>query len=411
METVDVKFLGDIGKSDELGVLNGFRKLCEIYIQNLIQEGKWFTVCHKISSKQVDLMAITNSYDVKLGRMISDVFEEGSYRTSIYKYMLMNFLCYIEVPKKSYRSDTNDYQNTFEKILATANTGVMAKWLGVLEDDLPQKYRSRVYSIDFDDGDDNLPYVKLTENKQGVKKISCPKKDIDVSERGTRVIPLFMLKCGVDTLYSKLRDGIIKISFLKDGGQERDIFSTLNFNKLKEIYGEGGFLNDSVVMSYDGNFLENSAMSRGYIRVPEVGGSRYDTPTRSINYARIISISYDEKPDLSFIDIDLSTVVSCFEDCVVSHGSESGKIISMLEAFGIDGGCWRRGDHGEDPKYLSRDVTSLLQWVSVRKIILSTVFERDLCLFMLSNPQWFGEFTGKPVSGMVGAGNNVGLEL
>lgn len=395
MGEIDLNFLGDTGKYDLLGVENGFRKLCDLYIKQLVDEGKWFTICHKIHSKQEDIMQVQNAEGVKLGSYINDIFEEGSYRTSIYKYLLMNFLCYIEVPSTSFKTDTGGFKNTFNKLLVTSSVEVIAKWLNIPVEKVPSKYSDRVFGINMDDGEDFLPYVKLTESKEGVRKVSVPRFNIDVSERGTRVIPLFMLKSGVDALYSKMTDNIVKVSFLKDGGQLRDIFTTVNFSKIRDIYGGGSFFEDSINDSYKGDFLENKYLSKGYIKVPEIGGSRYDGPTRSISYSRIISIDYNEEPDLSFINIDLSTVLEGFNDGVSSHASQCSSIIDTLEAFGLDVDDWKDTVESRK-KYNSKDISSLLQWASEKSLMYSTVFLRELCLFMLSNPQWFKNFDGKP---------------
>lgn len=407
MSEVD-KFLGDYGKRDSLGVQNGFRKLSELYISKLVDEGKWFTVCHKIGDKQVDIMKIKGNDDYTLGQAISNTFEEGGYRTSIYKYLMMNYLCYLEVPVVSFKTDTGTYRNTFDKMLVTSNVEVVADWLGVTVDDLLPKYKSRLFGIDFDDGDDELPYVKLTETKEGIRKAVCPRKNIDVSLKGTRVIPLFMLKTGVTTLYNKMCEDVIKVSFLKDNGQVRDIFTTSNEGKIKEIYGEGTFYGSAINLGFNGNFMENSAISRGYIRVVEIGGSRYDTATRSINYARIIDIDYEEEPDLSFINIDLGVVLDSFQDCVQKHQSKAEEIIDMLEAFDIDGGYWKAKD-GETVSTKQKDIATLLIWSEERSMLLSTVFLREICLFMLSNPQWFSDFTGKPRELDLGSVGNLGF--
>lgn len=406
MGEIDLNFLGDTGEYDVLGVKNGFRKLSELYIKQLVDAGKWFTVCHKIDPKQEDIMQVQNGEGVKLGSYIKEVFEEGSYRTSIYKYMLMNFLCYIEVPTTSFKSDTGSFKNTFKKMIVTSNVDVMAQWLGVDVDKLPCKYSDRVFSINMDDGEDFLPYVKLTESKEGVRKISVPRMDIDVSERGTRVVPLFMLKSGVDALYSKMKEGIIKVSFLKDGSQLRDIFTTVDFSKVREIYGSGSFYDDSINESYNGDFLENKYLSKGYIKIPEIGGSKYDGPTRSMSYSRIVDIKYNEEPDLSFINIDLNTVVEGFNDGVLAHTKEASMIVETIEAFGIDGNAWKDTVEARK-KYVNKDASSLLQWAEERSLLYSTVFIRELCLFMLANPQWFGGFTGEPKNRY--SANDVGI--
>lgn len=399
-------FLGDTGKYDTLGVLNGFRKLSELYINQLVEEGKWFTVCHKIDNNQVDIMGIQNDSGEKLGSIVSSIFEESSYRSAIYKYLMMNYLCYIEVPSVSFKTDTGDFKKTFDKHLITSNPQVIADWLGVSFEDLDQKYKSRVFGIDMDDGDDLLPYVKLTETKGGVRKVTCPRSNIDISERGTRVIPLFMLKAGVDALYSKLKSGVTKVSFLKDGGQVREMFASVDFPRIKEIYGQCDFYDNAVMLSYDGDFIKNPSLSRGYIRVPEIGGSRYDTPTRSINYARIISISYNEEPDLAFINIDLSVVVGSFQDCVVKHGKHSKEIADQLEVFELDMGYWKENEKGYTRE---KSLQSLLEWVESMNMLYSTVFLRDLSLFMLANVQWFSDFDGSPKYSYNPSSNDVGL--
>lgn len=408
MSDVDLNFLGDNGIYDSLGVLNGFRKFSEMYISQLVEDGKWFTICHKIDERQEDIMRIENKYGTKLGSMIADVFEEGTYRSSIYKYLLMNFLCYIEVPTTSFKTDTGSFKNTFNKMLATSNVEVIAKWLGVEVDEVPDKYSSRVFGIDMDDGDDLLPYVKLTESKEGIRKVSVPRMNIDVSERGTRVIPLFMLKAGVDALHSKIKEDIVKVSFLKDGGQIRDMFITTNMPKIREIYGGGSFYEDCVYESYDGDFLLNRYLSRGFIKAPEIGASRYDNPVRSISYARIIGLEYGVEPDLSFINIDMSTVLQGFTDGVTNNKNSSKDIIDMLEAFGIDGGCWKSTVESSK-KYSSKDISSLIQWSEERNLLYSTVFLRELCLFMLANPQWFSNFTGEPINRFDGNTGDIGL--
>lgn len=400
------EFLGDTEKYDNLGVLNGFRALGELYVRQLVDDGKWFTVCHKIDPKQEDIMAIQNDKGVKLGTLISEIYPESVYRSAIYRYLLKNFLCYMEVPTVSFQTDTGTMKQSFKKQLVTANLPVMANWLGVTLEDVEKKYGSRVYSIDIDDGDDLLPYVKLVETKESVRKISSPRNNIDVGERGTRVIPVCFLKAGVDLLYNRLKSSVVKVSFLKDGGQFRDIITTFDFPKIKEIYGEGSFLEDSIMFSFNGDFLGSHSLSRGYIKVPEVGGSRYEDPTRSINYARIVEIQYDVEPELAFINIDLSVVVPEFRDRVIEIPSKSEDIINMLIAFGIDGGCW---DVTQKNHYASKSCQSLVDWVDSRDIILTTVFRRELCLFMLANPQWFDSFTGEPNSRVAGSGGDVGL--
>lgn len=388
-------FLEDIGNCDELGVLNGFRTICEAVVKQVVSEGKWFTVCHKVDKEQVDIMSIENDSGKKLGAFLHDVFDVCCYRTAVYKYLVMNYLCYVEVPGKSFKTDTGSFKQTFTKMLITANETVMAKWLGVELEDLNDKYVNRVFSISMNDGDDYVSYVKLTESKQGTRSISVPRADLDVSVRGTRIIPLFMLKEGVDELYNKMSSSFVKVSFLKDNSQKREITTTLDMSKISELYGSCLFTDDAIESSYEGDFLNNKYLSRGYIRVPEIGGCKFNEGTKSLSYARIYNIEFDAEPDLTYIDIDLSTVQAGFEEGVLSYPSKSQDIIDMLGEFGLDTSGWV--DTIESKKrYISKDSSSLLQWFEDNNMLYSTVFLRDVCMFMLANPQWFTNFDGKP---------------
>lgn len=399
------KFIGLDGKADGLGVLNGFRLLTDRYVRQVVQEGNWFTLCHKIDEKQLDIMKLSNGSET-MGQILSHTYENSNYRTAIYKYLLTGFLCYVEVPTVKYKSDIGVRSSAFNKMLVTANMSVVAEWLGITYEEAKMKYSARVMDLDYDEETEEVPYLKLTEDlKTGTRKVTVPRKDLDIGQKGTRVVPLFMLKAGVDELYNILKEDIVKVTFLKDNSQVRDIFTTLNFQKVRDIYGTGNYLDDSIMTSYNGEFLENKTMARGYIRVPEIGGSKYDSPTRSINFARIISIDYEEKPDLSYINYDLSTVIDSFTDCVLMHKNQSEDIIEMIDAFDMDRGYW----NGKTPKYSSKDVSTLVTWVESENMLLSTVFLRKLCLFMLANPVWFSSFDGQPKSFSTSSNGDVGL--
>lgn len=398
-----MSFLYASSSYDLLGTLNGFREFCTLYIDELVESGKWFTICNKIDDRQIDIMELENDTGYSLGQLIDGIYEYGDYSSNIFRYMLANFLCYVEVPTVTFKTDIGAYKRSYTKVIATSCCEVIAEWLGVDIEELPMKYINRVSNIEMDDGADILPYVKLTESKEGVRKVTVPRLDLDVATEGIRIIPLFMLKSAVDSLYNNIKDTYARVSFMKDGGQIRDLVTTADVSRIKDIYGDSDVYNDCVEGMYDGDFLSNKALSRGYIRLPEIGASRYEGLDRSMSYSRVIEVEYGVEPNLSFIDIDVSTVLPSFNNGLVSHKKEASAIVDMLIAFNLDGGAWDEGS-----KY-NRDFYSVIDWAESQARILSVVFLRELALFMMANIQWFPHFTGKP-SEEQGTEDSIGIE-
>lgn len=402
---IEGKFLGFDGTYNELGVVNGFRHLLSSYIESIVPQGKWFTVCTRIDDSQIDLMKLENAEGFTVGQIISGYYKEAIYRTAIYRYLLGNFMCYVEYPTNKFDKGNGKFMSSYEKMLVTSNPFVMSEWLGIEPRDLEDKYFDRVIGIDYDDDNNELPYVKLTESKQGVRRITCPRSNLDVSIRGCRIIPVFMLEAGVKALYKILEEKVVKINFLKDGGQKREMFTTVNLDKIKGLYSDSEFYGDVLERMYDGDFLNNTGLARGYLCLPEIGGSKYDDITRKISYTRIISIGFNEEPNYAFVNIDLGTVIKSFKDGVIDRNKDSEAIVEMLEAFDIDDGCFK-GDNA-----YSRSINGLIDWCENRDMVFSTVFRRQLCLFMLGNPQWFPHFDGKPKYSYGSTnGGDVGIE-
>jgi hypothetical protein len=372
-------FLGS-GRFDELGTLNGFRELMELYIKQEVQNGNWFTVCHQVDDSQIDLMKLQGDDGVKLGSVLADTYKESMYRVAIYKYLLRNFLCYVEVPK--IRQKEGIAINSFDKVLATSNIDVVRGWLQ--EGEVSQRHITRLSRVDLDLVDSEFPYLKCNESK-GVRSVSVPKKDIDLCVKGIRVIPVFMLKAGVDTLYSKLSDGYTKVVYLKDNGQKRQFTTTTSRELIKDIYGDSDYFRSAVDESYTGDFLNNPTLSRGYIRAVEIGGSKYAQAVKAINYARIVSIEYGVEPDLSFVNIDLKSVTYNFERMLMDKTRHLPSIKSELVLFGL----------ASEKEIDGYGISDLVNFVETKEIVLTTLFQQDLAMFMLMHPQWFPNYTGE----------------
>lgn len=380
------KHLSKDKECDILGEKTAFRELSSQLTRNIVEDGDWFSFCTKIDPSQKDIMSITNVKGVKIGAFIHDLYPETSYRSAIYKYLIRDYLCYYEAPTVVKDRDKGyGFKSSYTKNLITSNIKVIAKWLEISEEDAKMLYGSRVAGVFEDNECDLFPYVKLYETKDGTRKVTKPRKDLDLGIGGTRVVPLFALKEGIDVFYKKACEDTYTVEFYKDGGQERKINTTFSLNKIRELYTDNNFISRGMQGMYDGDFLANPTMERGYIRVFEMGSSIYDSPLRSINYARIIRF-YQEEPDATYINIDLDGVLEAFVRGINNRKVKPYEVVDMLEVFQV----------GSSRPKKSSTPTDLEDWAYGQKMLLSTVFLRSLALFMLANPQWFEGYTGTP---------------
>lgn len=380
------KHMKNMPEYDLLGENTAFRYLVNTFVKQITDKGNWFTFCFKISDKQVDIMKTSGSSNCTLGSIIRDIYPETSYRSAIYKYLLRDYLCYYEAPTFKENNHTG-YVSRYDKFLVTSNIRVVAEWLGISVEDAELAYGSRINEVYEDNECDMFQYLKLTETKNGERKVTRPRYDLDLSKSGTRVVPLFALEEGVNTLFEEASNTTCDVVFMKDAGAERTMNITFSLQEIRKIYKDNDFISRGVQGMYDGDFIKNPYLERGYIKVFEMGSSVYDSPLRSINYARIISFKQGD-PDITFINIDLENVEESFMKGIDSPKVKLPEVVAMLREFNVaskypDNNCGR---------------TELENWVSGQKTLLGTVFQRNLALFMLANPQWFSEYNGSPES-------------
>jgi len=375
---------------DLFGENTVLRDLSVKIVENVVQQDKWFSFCTRADKRQVDVIGLRNKDGISLGNMIHEFYPDMEYRTAVYKYLLSEFLCYYEAPIVTKDVNTNGFKNSFNKLLVTSNIKVVANWLGISVEDAEAQYGSRFYGME-DNNTSLIPYLKLYETREGVRKVTRTRKDLDVSLSGTRIIPVYALKAGVDILYNKLLEDTYNVVFSKDSGQERTMNVTFNTDKLREIYDDS-YVTDATESWYMGVFEENPAFERGYIRVFEVGSSIYDSALRSINYARIISFEKAE-PDLAFMYVDLDSVLGEFTKRVkgsLEISKNLKEVVEGLEMFNVGTSRNLAGN------IKITSIQNLITWAEGQMTLLSTVFLRSLALFMLGNPQWFEGYTGSP---------------
>lgn len=376
---------------DELGMVSLFRVFTNRLVEICVNKNKWFGFCTRVSKDQVDLMAMTidagRDFPSKLSAQATIEYPECTYRAAVYKYLLREFMCYYEAPTVYRNNVTGGFNDSYNKFIATANLYVVAAWLGISYEEARMSYGSRLSGIeDFSEESGLCPYLKLYVTKDGVRKVTKPRKDLDLSEKGVRVVPVFALKKGIELLFKKASQDFYDVTFVKDSGQTRTVNICFNFNKLNEVYSDKGKLMEQFGQQYQGDFMNVKTLERGYIRVIEVGTSLNSGATRSINFARIIGIKQN-KPDTTFINTDLGLVLDAFVHGINSVNVNVRDIVEMLEVFNV----------GQSRKVAGREIANvqdLEDWARAQEMLLSTPFTKQLALFMMGNPQWFNGYTG-----------------
>lgn len=312
-------------------------------------------------------------------------------KTLFFDFLLSTSICYIEIPKWTKKDGLA--QRSFDKFLVTKNPSIMSVWMGCQPAEMQAKYSARISNTQVEMGDNLLRVVKLVSSAKG-NSISCPRGAFSTKEM--TCIPLFMLYAFQKGFEESLKTKVLKFSYLKDNNTIRELVTTLNQDILMHFYKDtqfvGGMLTASDIDSQkQGGMQMSSKMSRGYIRVPELGSSIYDrSGVRALNLARVLTVkelALDEV-DTSFINVDLASCVQNFKDCIDYAVKKFPEVMGDMYVAVT----------GESPEteQVPLIVSKLNSFVDSRSMILSTTFHRELHKFMVQNPQWFPLYTGKP---------------
>lgn len=338
-------------------------------------------------------------------------YTDKTTKTLFLDYLLSVSICYLEVPK--YYQQNGVQQVKYDKYFATRNPRLMSAWTGNPVNEMQAKYSGRLSmtQLDFSNGD--LKVVKLAYTAKG-NTISCPRNAIGVD--GLICVPLFMQYAFLAGLMPNLNDKILKFTYLKDNNVLRELNSTLSETILMSYYNDESYVemavgNSSKFSVDKGGVMLTEKQSRGYIRIPELGASRYDySGVRAVNIARLLSIQELQSVDRTFIDVDLNSVRYNFDqyvDFIARKMPEQLPVIMQMMGLDKENGK----DVSEAQKAMQAVVPALLaenikQAVETRSILLSTSFLRTLHLFMINNPQWFPAYTGKKVENSSEVGNS-----
>ena len=310
-----------------------------------------------------------------------------------YDYLLSISVCYIELPKWTTK---NGYQQeTYDKYLVTKNPALMGTWMGQSPSEMQIRYSVRIGANSLDYGNNELRFAKLGTSKKG-NTITIPRSSFKVEKMSC--IPLYMLYGFIEGFKPIIQDKIVKFSYLKDNGTIRELATTLNESILMDYYKDNMFVSTmlgqvDINTVQQGGLMLSSKMHRGYIKVPEVGASRYDdTGARSLNIARLLKAEVVDSVDRTFIDVDLKSVCYSAElqlEYALNHHTADMKEIYLALTGESEDSIKDETDTeilGKAEEYIRRN-----------DMLFSTTFHRVLHKFLILHPTWFPEYTGRPL--------------
>lgn len=330
-----------------------------------------------------------------------DIRDEVKKKLLFYDYLMTISICYVEIPK--YVTKDGMPMATYDKFLCTRNPAIMGAWMGADPSEMQAKYSSRITSRQVEFNINELRCVKLNHTNKG-NSITVPRTAYNVEKM--TCIPMYMLYAFVEGFKPLIQDGIVKFSYLKDNGTIRELATTLNEDILKDYYDDNIFIN-TMLSGVDINTVQqggmtlSSKMNRGYIKVPELGASVYDgTGVRSLNIARLLKAEKIDSVDRTFLKVDLNSVPTNFNNGI-------DYIVKTMPDNLKD--CYKAlvGEEFDETKCLSIPVMAetCKSYVAGRSAFLSTSYHRDLHVFMVSHPEWFPLYTGKPAQQITSSAN------
>lgn len=290
-------------------------------------------------------------------------------------YLLATSVCYIEVFKGG----------TVDKYFATRNIALVAEASGISPAEAMQ-YSSYLSTTVDSYKVNNLTVIKLVPQKNGSMKITKPRSPLTLNNT-IKVTPIPLILNCCTTIQMGLQSSIMKFVYVKDNGQLREMYSTLDARLLGTLYTDG-----DVVKHYLAS--AKVVLNRGYMQIPELGISKYDaTGCRALNLTRIVEayIVPDVPTGLKeLVSVDLGIVSQEFIKYVEAISTDEALLVHLYSLLynGSANPAWTREQLKE----------MILNWEKTNELLGSTTFLRELHKFMRSNPTIFSAYTGKPIT-------------
>lgn len=315
-------------------------------------------------------------------------------KTIFFQYLMTVSICYVEVEK--WKTTNGVSQPTYNKFLCTRNPALMGAWMGMDRAEMQAKYSAKIKATSHELMGGRLRFVKLNQSAKG-NSITVPR--IEYTTEKMRCVPLFMLYAFTEGFKTRLLNGIVEFTFLKDNHTERKMCSTLSEDIMSKFYNDSAFVRTAlsgidINTVKQGGMILSSKANRGYIKLPELGSSIYDsTGTRSLNIARILACKEikEDEVDTSYINVSLDCVVTNFQDSLEYCGRKNpDALVDIYKEI-------MEEDAPKDSQVATL-INDMVERVISNETLLSTEYRRYLHTFMVSNPQWFPLYTGIPSS-------------
>ena len=330
-----------------------------------IQKGTGYTLLDEIAEYRAKTVLPTFT-DSDISKHKSALFLD---------YLLAMSLCYVEIDNPNYNPNVA-YSQRVEKFFATRNINI----LQLLCPDKVEERRSRLLTflgnVDEEYRSDSIRLIKVTNTKTGYS-ITQPKNPIKVG-KNVRVMPVFLLNSFLNHIEAQLMLGIMEFKYSKDDKSVRTLVSTLNPVIYNSYYNDAAYTQKVI----SGKVLK---MNRGYIKIPELGLSRYDeSGLRSLNLLRVISMRPVTSVDTHYIDVNINGIVPAFIEGL-NRAYSAGTINKLYEKV-LQTPCKVNGAQAWD---------ALKNWVDTQVMLGTTVFLKKLHDLMLSSKEFFPNYTGK----------------
>ena len=306
-------------------------------------------------------------------------------------YILSCCLCYVEVYEDG--SASGKKSNSVEKFHATRNRFIAGSVAGISNDETA-KYVNYLTPILADYRMSSLRVLKLNRQKKGFK-ITQPRSAINFN-KAVKITPLFFISAFIQGIVPIMKTNIVKFKYIKDNGQERELITTLSKDIFTKYYGET--YADDIVSKFE------LKIDRGYLKVPELGCSKYDeTGLRALNLSRITDFEIVDSFDSSYIDVDFNSIIPTFKATIEAIRSEEvmGMIYQTLMNENPEG------------KTLYELRSEIVVYIDGRFAIGTTTFQKELHNYMLKYKMVFKGYNGKPnqLAFNISDNFNLGLEM
>ena len=278
-------------------------------------------------------------------------------------YLLSACLCYVEVFSGS----------RVDKFLATRNRFIAGAVANMAPEDTT-KFISYLQATPTNYHLKQVKVLKLTANKKGFR-VTQSSSYLDFN-RNVVVTPVFFMLHFVDGIMEILRHHIVKFRYIKDNLTERELVSTTNPEILLRYYDQ------EFVQKVMANI--GTMYIRGYIKIPELGISKYDhTGVRALDLSRITSVELVDSFDTRFIDVDFNIILPTFKETV---SRMNNPLLTLVYEDLV----------GKPPQ--TRNIlelrNALTAYVEGQVAIGTTTALRHLHLYMMQRPQVFTTYNG-----------------